>query len=96
MGTPVALKGHQHLCPMVTGVVPHVGGPIKQGDSNFTVNGVPIALQGHTAQCQAGGPDPLAQGAPALTVNGIPVMLQGGTTAHGGKIVQGDSGVTVA
>ncbi|MBV8416711.1 MAG: type VI secretion protein, partial [Verrucomicrobia bacterium] len=28
MGQPAARVGDPHVCPMVTGVVPHVGGPI--------------------------------------------------------------------
>ena len=28
MGMPAARVGHTHVCPMVTGVVPHVGDPI--------------------------------------------------------------------
>lgn len=96
MGIPVALKGHYHMCPMVTGTTPHVGGGITEGDGGFTVNGVPVALQGHKCQCAVGGPDTLTQGAAGLTVNGIPVVLQGGTTAHGGMVLQGDPAVTVA
>lgn len=95
MATPVALKGHQHLCPMVTGKTPHVGGAINQGDSAFTVNGVPIALVGHGCDCQIAGPDAITQGASGFTVNGVAVALQGSATAHGGSVVQGDASVTV-
>lgn len=93
--TEVALKGHRHICPMVTGNVPHVGGPIIEGDGAFTVNGIPVALQGHRCSCQAGGDDVLIQGCSALTVNGIPVVLKGSATAHGGIVIEGSSALTV-
>ncbi|AXQ15459.1 MULTISPECIES: PAAR domain-containing protein [Shewanella] len=96
MGTPVALKGHQHICPMFSGNTPHVGGPINQGESALTVNGIPVALTGHKCDCQVGGPDTLVQGHPSLTVNGIAVVLQGASTAHGGKVIQGDAALTVS
>lgn len=95
MATPVALKGHYHECPVVSGKARHVGGKISQGDSALTVNGVPIALVGHTTDCEVGGPDTITQGASGFTVNGIAVALQGSATAHGGQIVEGDAGVTV-
>lgn len=95
MGIPVSLKGHYHACPMFAGNTPHVGGGISEGDQGFTVNGVPVALQGHKCSCKAGGPDTLTQGAPGLTVNGIPVVLQGSATAHGGVVLEGDPAVTV-
>ncbi len=95
MSTPVALKGHHHVCPMVTGNTPHVGGPVSEGAADFTVNGVPVALKGHKCQCQVGGPDTISQGHNALTINGIPVALQGSSTAHGGVVVQGDSTLTI-
>ena len=95
MGIPVSLKGHYHACPMFAGNTPHVGGGISEGDQGFTVNGVPVALQGHKCSCKVGGPDTLVQGAPGLTVNGIPVVLQGSATAHGGVVLEGDPAVTV-
>ncbi len=95
MATPIALKGHHHTCPMVTGNTPHVGGPITDGDSALTINGVPVALVGHACQCQVGGPDTLSQGHGGLTVNGTPVVLQGYATQHGGVVTQGDGALTV-
>ncbi|MCA0913203.1 MULTISPECIES: PAAR domain-containing protein [Marinobacter] len=96
MGIPVSLKGHYHMCPMFSGNTPHVGGGIAEGDGAFTVNGTPVALQGHKCNCKVGGPDTLSQGAPGLTVNGVPVVLQGSATAHGGVVLEGDPAVTVA
>lgn len=93
MSVKISLLGHLHRCPMVTGQVPHVGGPIIQGDRHFTVNGIPVALEGHKCSCQAGGLDTINQGHRSLTINGVAVAYQGASTAHGGIIVQGDDAV---
>ena len=93
----IALVGHNHTCPMVTGNVSHVGGPISSaGSSACTVNGIPVALVGDTCICAAGGPDSIISGTPALTINGIQVAMQGSGTSHGGKISQGDPALTVS
>lgn len=36
-GFPAASIGCNHLCPMITGVVPHVGGPIAKGRPNVLI-----------------------------------------------------------
>ena len=37
-----------HICPMVTGVTPHIGGPIiGPGCPGVMVNGVPISVMGY-------------------------------------------------
>lgn len=91
MGVPVALLGHQHVCPIHS----HVGGPIIQGDPALTVNGIPVALVGHKCICAVGGPDTIATGSPLLTVNGVEVAVMGSSTKHGGVIVQGDPGLII-
>ncbi|HCU14388.1 hypothetical protein M988_1024 [Hafnia paralvei ATCC 29927] len=91
MGVPVALKGHQHVCPLPK----HVGGPIKEGHPGLTVNGIPVALVGHQCECKTGGPDIIAVGNPLLTVNGIPVAVMGSQTIHGGVVIQGDPGLII-
>lgn len=60
MGVPVALKGHQHVCPLPK----HVGGPIKEGDPGLTVNGIPVAVMG--SQTVHGGV--VIQGDPGLII----------------------------
>jgi len=91
MGIPVALTGHQHLCPLDE----HIGGPIKDGDPTLTVNGITVALVGHRCECCKESPDIIIQGAAALTVNGIPVAVVGSATAHGGQVIQGDPTLTI-
>lgn len=84
-----------HVCPMVTGLVPHVGGPIVgPGASNVLVNGKPVSLMGDSCIC-CGPPDVIAQGEPNVLINGTPVVVLGCMTAHGGTIPMGDPTVLV-
>ncbi len=47
MGMAAARAGDMHLCPMVTGIVPHVGGPIlPPGCPIVIIGGMPAARLG--------------------------------------------------
>jgi uncharacterized Zn-binding protein involved in type VI secretion len=61
-GMPAARVGDMHTCPMVTGVVPHVGGPITMGSATVLIGGQPAARVGDMATC-TGPPDAIAMGA---------------------------------
>ena len=44
MGQPAARITDMHVCPMVTGIVPHVGGPIlPPGAVTVLIGGLPAA-----------------------------------------------------
>ena len=89
MGMPAARVGDMHACPMVTGVVPHVGGPILPPCApTVLTGGVPQARVGDLAVC-AGGPDTIAMGSFTVLVCGMPAARLGDLTAHGGSIVIG-------
>ena len=95
-GKPIATVGSMHVCPMCTGTVPHVGGPvIGPGASNVLINGKPAALLGDMCTC-VGSPDVAVMGNSFVKINGIPVVCQGDMTAHGGVIVMGESNVTIS
>ena len=50
MGQPAARLGDMHVCPMVTGVVPHVGGPILPPCCPLVlIGGMPAARVGDMA-----------------------------------------------
>src|SRR5918911_4060115 len=86
---PAARVGDMHTCPMVTGVVPHVGGPILPPCCpTVLVGGVPAARVGDMAVC-AGGPDVIALGSLTVVIGGQPAARLGDLTAHGGAIVVG-------
>jgi len=89
MSQPAARVSDMHVCPMVTGVVPHVGGPVLPG-SNVTVliGGLPAARMADMATC-VGPPDVIAKGCFTVLIKGMPAARMGDSTAHGGSIVLG-------
>lgn len=78
-----------HACPMVTGPVPHVGGPIVgPGIPNVLIGFMPAATVGDMATC-VGPPDSIVKGSATVLVGGKPAARMGDMTAHGGTIVAG-------
>ena len=96
MKKAVAVVGSSHVCPMVTGNVPHVGGPIiGPGASSVFIDGQPVAVVGDMCTC-SGPPDTIVTGFPGVLINGKPIAVVGSLTAHGGQIVSGIPGVVVS
>ncbi len=78
-----------HTCPMVTGVVPHIGGPIlPPGAPTVMIGGMPAARVGDMAIC-TGPPDSIIMGSTTVFIGGMPAARMSDPTAHGGVIVQG-------
>lgn len=89
MGMPAARVGDMHTCPMVTGVVPHVGGPVlPPGGIPVLIGGMPAARVGDMATC-VGPPDVIALGCFTVLIGGQPAARLGDMTAHGGALVMG-------
>jgi len=88
MSKPAARLGDMHSCPLVTGVVPHVGGVIAQGAATVLIAGMPAARVGDQAIC-VGPPDVLLLGSATVLVEGMPAVRLGDSTAHGGVVLQG-------
>jgi uncharacterized Zn-binding protein involved in type VI secretion len=89
MGQPAARVSDMHVCPMVTGVVPHVGGPILPPCCITVLTGsLPQARVGDMAIC-VGPPDVIALGSFTVLVGSQPAARMGDLTAHGGTIVLG-------
>lgn len=89
MGLPAARITDMHVCPMVTGVVPHVGGPIlPPGGVTVLIGGLPAARVSDMATC-VGPPDVIALGSFTVLIGGLPAARMGDMTAHGGTIVVG-------
>lgn len=88
MGLPAARIGDMHVCPMVTGVVPHVGGPIALGCFTVLIVGMPAARIGDMAVC-VGPPDTVAKGSGTVMIGGPPAARMADNCAHGGMIVVG-------
>jgi len=89
MGMPAARITDMHVCPLVTVLVPHVGGPIlPPGGITTLIGGMPAARVGDMAVC-VGPPDVIALGSFTVLINGMPAARMGDMTAHGGAIVVG-------
>jgi uncharacterized Zn-binding protein involved in type VI secretion len=74
---------------MVTGIVPHVGGPIlPPGAVTVLIGGLPAARVGDMATC-VGPPDVIVKGSATVIIAGMPAARMGDSTAHGGVIVSG-------
>jgi uncharacterized Zn-binding protein involved in type VI secretion len=74
---------------MVTGVVPHVGGPIlPPGCPTVLIGGMPAARVGDMATC-VGPPDAIIMGSTKVMIGGMPAARMGDSCAHGGTIVLG-------
>lgn len=86
---PAARVSDMHVCPMVTGVVPHVGGPIlPPGCPTVLIGGMPAARVGDMAVC-VGPPDNIVMGSATVLIGGMPAARMGDSMAHGGTIVLG-------
>lgn len=89
MPMPAARVGDMHVCPMVTVLVPHVGGPIlPPGFPMVLIGGQPAARLGDMATC-VGPPDVIAFGSPSVMIGGQPAARMMDPTAHGGMIMMG-------
>jgi len=67
-GKPAARVTDMHTCPMVTGVVPHVGGPIlPPGGVTVLIGGMPAARLGDLCTC-VGTPDTIIMVEPTVLI----------------------------
>ena len=83
---PAARVGDLHVCPMVTVLVPHVGGPLSPpGVPTVMIGGLPAAVATGIAIC-TGPPDLIAKGSMTVTIGGMPAARVGDTCGHGGTI----------
>ncbi len=80
--------GDMHVCPMFTGPVPHVGGPIVLGCFTVLTGCVPQSTVSNMCVC-VGPPDVIAKGSATVLVGCLPAARMLDNTAHGGMIVVG-------
>ena len=89
MSMPAARVMDMHTCPMVTVLVPHVGGPILPPCCITVLTGMlPQARVTDLALC-VGPPDMIIKGSMTVLVQGLPAARLGDLTVHGGVIVMG-------
>lgn len=86
---PAARLTDMHVCPMVTGIVPHVGGPITgPGAPTVLICFLPAAVVTDMCVC-VGPPDTIVKGSMTVMIGNKPAARMGDMTAHGGSIVLG-------
>lgn len=74
---------------MVTGIVPHVGGPILPPCAvQVLIGGLPAARITDLATC-VGPPDIIVMGSSTVFIEYLPAARIGDSTAHGGVIILG-------
>ena len=92
---PAARITDMHVCPMVTVLVPHVGGPIlPPGVPTVLINSLPAATLSTMCTC-VGPPDTIVMGSGTVLIGGMPAARLGDSTAHGGTIVVGSPTVII-
>jgi uncharacterized Zn-binding protein involved in type VI secretion len=92
---PAARLTDMHICPMVTAVVPHVGGPIlAPGAPTVLIGMLPAARATDMAVC-VGPPDMIAMGSPTVLTMSLMQARMLDPTVHGGMIMLGDFTVLV-
>src|SRR4051794_21588381 len=95
MGIPAARLTDMHICPMVTGLVPHVGGPITApGMPTVLIMSMPAARITDMAVC-VGPPDMIAMGSATVLIGGLPAARMMDATVHGGMIIIGAPSVLI-
>ena len=95
MGKPAARITDMHVCPMISGTVPHVGGPIMPpGCATVLIGGQPAARVSDLCTC-SGPPDSIVMGSATVMIGGMAAARMGDSTAHGGSIVAGCTTVLI-
>ncbi|WP_189438975.1 PAAR domain-containing protein [Pseudovibrio japonicus] len=88
-GLPASRVTDMHVCPMVTGIIPHVGGPIMPpGQPLCLIAKLPAATATGMATC-VGPPDIIAKGSTTCLISKLPAVRVGDTCAHGGTVILG-------
>jgi uncharacterized Zn-binding protein involved in type VI secretion len=86
---PAARVTDMHVCPMVTAIVPHVGGPIiPPGQPTVLIDFLPAATVTNMLMC-VGPPDMIVMGSIGVMICFLPAARLGDPTVHGGVIILG-------
>ncbi len=92
---PAARITDMHTCPMATGPVPHVGGPIlPPGEPTVLIGMLPAARVTDMLTC-VGPPDTIIMGSPTVLIGNLMAARMGDPTAHGGVITLGEPTVII-
>ena len=84
---PAARITDMHLCPMSSGPVPHVGGPIlPPGAPTVLIMALPAARGTDLCAC-VGPPDVIVRGSATVMIMNLPAARVLDNCAHSGMIV---------
>ncbi len=86
---PAARVTDMHVCPMVTVLVPHVGGPILPPCAMTVIIGMLPAARITDLLVCVGPPDIIVMGSTSVLIEYLPAARMLDNTAHGGIIVMG-------
>lgn len=89
MGMPAARVSDMHVCPMVTGIIPHVGGPILPPCQVNVLTGKLFQARVTDMAVCVGPPDIITKGSGTVLVGKLPAARMLDMTAHGGVIILG-------
>lgn len=89
MGMPAARVTDMHVCPMVTGIIPHIGGPIMPPCCPTVLTGMLFQARATDMAVCVGPPDMIAKGSMTVLVGNLPAARIGDMTIHGGAIILG-------
>jgi uncharacterized Zn-binding protein involved in type VI secretion len=92
---PAARLTDFHVCPQITVLVPHVGGPVSTpGEPTVLIGNLPAARVTDMATC-VGPPDAIATGGWTTLIGGLPAARMSDTTVHGGAMMVGEGTVLI-
>lgn len=92
---PASRLTDMHVCPMLTVLVPHVGGPITApGAPTVLIGFLPAARMTDIVTC-VGPPDMILMGSPTVLIEFLMAARMGDPTAHGGVIILGEPTVEI-
>jgi uncharacterized Zn-binding protein involved in type VI secretion len=89
MGKPAARVTDPHVCPAVTVLVPHVGGPLLPPCClTVLIGSLPAARITDLHTC-VGPPAPVVMASKTVFIGGQPAARVDDQTGHGGSIMSG-------
>jgi uncharacterized Zn-binding protein involved in type VI secretion len=89
MPFPASRVGDMHVCPMMTALVPHVGGPVlPPGALTVLIAAMPAATLGTMATCM-GPPDAIIMGNMTVLAMKKPIAHMSSSCMHGGIVILG-------
>jgi uncharacterized Zn-binding protein involved in type VI secretion len=89
-----------HICPIVLGTLPHIGGVISKGAPTVKISGLPAARVGDNCMCMGvagvgAHSSAIVRGSSTVMICKQPAAFMGSNTATGGMILAGVPNVQI-